>query len=103
MHHGAGCAIELVCVLKYPMTLVLHSAGFAAAQRPVKVVGECGASEGRCILDAETSSSSDLNSSSSKFYQTREPVRSSEDVAFAARGEDTSAACGDDIFESILK
>ena len=32
VHHEAGRAVDLICVLEYPLTLVLHPAGFAAAQ-----------------------------------------------------------------------
>lgn len=103
VHHEKGSAIDLVCVLEYPKTLMLHPAGFAAAQRTMKVAGACGASEGRCVLDAETSTGSDLNSSGSKFYQPRQPVSSGQDIAFATRGEDTPAPCRDDVFESLLE
>jgi len=82
--HKAACAISLVHVLKYPLTLVLHPAGFTAAQRTMKVAGACSASEGRCVFDPETSTSSNLNPSGSEFYQPREPVSSSQHITFAA-------------------
>jgi hypothetical protein len=103
VHHEAGCAIRLVYIFKYPLTLVLHSAGFAAAKRTMKVAGTCGASEGRCVLDAETSPSCDLNPSSSEFHQPRQPLGSSQHIPLAARGQDTPAASGDDVFESLIK
>jgi hypothetical protein len=103
VHHNTGRAIELICVFEYPSALVLHPAGFAAAQRTMKVAGACGASEGRCVLDAETSTGGDLNSSGSEFNQPRQPVRSGQDITFATRGKDTSAARGDNVFESLLE
>jgi hypothetical protein len=103
VHHEAGCAIRLVYIFKYPLTLVLHPAGFAAAQRTMKVAGACSASQRRCVLDAEPSTSSYLNPSRSEFYQPRQPVSSSQDIPLAARGQDTPAARGDDIFESLIE
>jgi hypothetical protein len=103
IHHKTRCAIELVCVFKYPMTLVLHPAGFAASQRPMKVAGECGASDVGRVLEAETSASGDLNSSGSEFYQPCQPVSPRQNIAFPAGGEDASATCSDDVFKSPLK
>jgi hypothetical protein len=103
VNHKAGCAIRLVYVLKYPLTLVLHPAGFTAAQRTMKVAGACSPSERRRVLDAETSTSSDLNPSGSEFHQPRQPVSSGQHIPFAARGQDTPAACSDDIFESLIE
>src|SRR5260370_5448351 len=85
------------------MTLVLHSAGFAAAQRTMKVGGACGPSEGGCVPDAEPSTGGDLTSSCSEFYQPRQRVSSGQDITGAARGQDTLAACGDDVFESLIE
>jgi hypothetical protein len=103
VHHEAGCAIRLVHVLKHPLTLVLHPAGFTVAKRTMKVAGACGASESRCVLDPETSTSSDLNPSCSEFHQSRQPVGASQHIPLAARGQDTPAAGGDDVFESLIK
>src|ERR1700722_1300617 len=103
VHHEAGCAINLVHVLKHPLTLVLHPAGFTAARQTIKVAGAGGASEGRCVLDAETSTGCDLNPSCSEFHQPRQPVGAGQHIPLAARGQDTPAAGGDDVFESLIK
>jgi hypothetical protein len=103
VHHEAGCAIELVGVLQYPVVLVLHFTGFAAAQRTMKVDSECSASESCRIFDAQTSTGSDLNSSAGELYKLRQPVSSGQDIAFATRGQDASAASVDDVFERLVK
>ncbi|AEU36834.1 hypothetical protein AciX8_2519 [Granulicella mallensis MP5ACTX8] len=60
-------------------------------------------SEGDCILDAETSPDSDLNSSSSLLYQLRQLAGSRQNIGFTTRSENTSASCAKDIFEGLLK
>src|ERR1700733_1743181 len=69
----------------------------------MKVAGACGASEGRCVLDAEATTGGDLDSSGSKFDQPCQPVGPSQDIPFATRGQHTPAACGDDIFENLIE
>lgn len=101
--HEAGCAVRLVYVFEYPLALMLHSAGFAATQRTMKVAGTRGASEGGCVFDAETSAGGYLYSSGGDLYQSCQPVGSCEDIALAARGKDAPAACGDDVFERLLE
>jgi hypothetical protein len=66
VYHEAGYAVGLIYVLKDALTLVLHPAGLAAAQRTMKVAGASGAGEGCCVLDAQTATGCDLNSSSSE-------------------------------------
>jgi hypothetical protein len=83
VYHEAGYAVGLIYVLKNPLTLVLHPADLAAAQRTMKVVGPSGAGEGRCVLDAQTATSCDLNSSSSECDQLLEPVNSGQHIACA--------------------
>jgi hypothetical protein len=67
------------------------------------MAGECGSSETCRILDAQTSTGGDLNSLASDFYQLRQPVRSGQDITFATRSQDASAACGDNVFERLVE
>jgi hypothetical protein len=65
--------------------------------------GECGSGESGRILDAQTSTGGDLNSSAGKFYQLRQLVSSGQDITFATRGQDASAAGGDNVFERLVE
>jgi hypothetical protein len=69
----------------------------------MKVAGACSASESRCVLNAEATTGGDLDSSGSKFDQPCQPVGPGQDIPFATRGQKAFAACGDDIFESLIE